>query len=196
MKSKQETILQAAYDLLASGNYQNMTTVRIAREAGVAEGTLYRYFKNKRQMLFQVIVYYSEKIMDQVFTKVSEQKPFQENLDYFAEEFLKSLDKDMPFYRILYKAFSELDDEEIFPVLRNFFLSNLDRIKNVFIWARNRGEINIADEELDLIVQNLWGMADGYMKRVILNVNLPVKRSDLDFSINIIKSALIGGVPC
>jgi len=45
-------ILAAAARVFARNGYQKATTREIAAEAGVAEGTIYNYFKSKRELLF------------------------------------------------------------------------------------------------------------------------------------------------
>lgn len=191
-KTKYVKILDAAYQLLASGNFQNMTTARIAEAAGVAEGTLYRYFHNKRQLLFHVLTHSGEKFKDVIFSNVDKTKTFRENLGHFADEFHRSLADQSPIFKIMYKAFSELDDPEIFPALRAYYIEVMDDIRDVFIWAREKDEIRLNDSDIDLVVQSLWGIADGFMKRVVLNINLPVKRAELDYTVNIIASVVTG----
>ncbi len=188
---KKDLILEAAYTLLSKGNYQNMTTSRIAAEAGVAEGTLYRYFSGKRQLLLDLIVYYGNRIMNSLFTDVRPENDLRTNLTHFSAEFKRSLESDGHFYSILYKTFSELDEAETFPVLRNYFIQNMDRIRQVFDWAREGREISLNDRETDLMVQSLWGMADGFIKRIILKIDLPVRESELDFTVNLIGKALL-----
>ena len=48
-------ILRAAEWIFAEKGYDNSTTLDISRRAGVAEGTLYEYFKNKEDLLFSTL---------------------------------------------------------------------------------------------------------------------------------------------
>ncbi len=48
-----EKIVQALYDLLAIKDFQAITTAEIAKTAGITEGLIYKYFKNKRDLLYQ-----------------------------------------------------------------------------------------------------------------------------------------------
>ena len=47
-------ILQAAKKSFAENGYQKATISQIAREAGVADGTVYEYFQNKEDLLFSI----------------------------------------------------------------------------------------------------------------------------------------------
>jgi len=48
-------IQSAAESIFAQKGYDNTTTLDISRKAGVAEGTLYEYFKNKEDLLFSTL---------------------------------------------------------------------------------------------------------------------------------------------
>jgi AcrR family transcriptional regulator len=48
-------ILKALRHLLEERNFQSITIAEIARTAGVTEGLIYKYFKNKREILHQVL---------------------------------------------------------------------------------------------------------------------------------------------
>ncbi|MEL7333680.1 MAG: helix-turn-helix domain-containing protein, partial [Cyanobacteria bacterium J06560_2] len=50
----QERILKAAQKLFARRGYGGTTTRDLAQEAGVAEGTLFRHFENKKAILIEV----------------------------------------------------------------------------------------------------------------------------------------------
>ncbi|MDA8404334.1 MAG: TetR/AcrR family transcriptional regulator, partial [Desulfobacteraceae bacterium] len=52
---KAKRILLAAEEIFAEKGYDNATTLDISRKAGVAEGTLYEYFKNKEDLLFSTL---------------------------------------------------------------------------------------------------------------------------------------------
>jgi TetR/AcrR family fatty acid metabolism transcriptional regulator len=51
---KREAILRAAITVFASNGYFNSKVADIAREAGVADGTVYLYFKSKEDILHSV----------------------------------------------------------------------------------------------------------------------------------------------
>src|ERR1041384_3860788 len=51
---KREVILRAATRVFASNGYFNAKVADIAREAGVADGTVYLYFKSKEEILHSI----------------------------------------------------------------------------------------------------------------------------------------------
>lgn len=52
--ARQEEILQAAIKVLSKQGFQQTKIKDIAQEAGVADGTIYLYFKNKDELLVQL----------------------------------------------------------------------------------------------------------------------------------------------
>jgi AcrR family transcriptional regulator len=49
-RSKQKAIIEAARDIFAKKGYEDTTIAEIAEAAGVAVGTVYLYFRNKREI--------------------------------------------------------------------------------------------------------------------------------------------------
>jgi TetR/AcrR family fatty acid metabolism transcriptional regulator len=62
-RSKRQAIIEAARDLFAKQGYEHTTIAQIARAAGVAVGTVYLYFENKRQVLLNVSMTVHETIV-------------------------------------------------------------------------------------------------------------------------------------
>jgi AcrR family transcriptional regulator len=55
LPAKQRAILQAAFDLFAEQGFDHTTTKDIAQRAGVAEGTVYKRYKTKDELLNAVL---------------------------------------------------------------------------------------------------------------------------------------------
>ncbi len=53
--AKYQAILAAAIKVMAESGYHGAQVARIAREAGVADGTVYLYFKNKEDILISIL---------------------------------------------------------------------------------------------------------------------------------------------
>ncbi|KAI7253695.1 hypothetical protein KC345_g11345 [Hortaea werneckii] len=56
MTPKQISILQAAIDIFSDKGFSAAATSEIAQKAGVAEGTIFRYYKTKKDLLLAVVV--------------------------------------------------------------------------------------------------------------------------------------------
>lgn len=62
MTEKQERILTVALELFAQQGYAATATSRIAREAGVSEGLIFRHFENKEGLLKAILEYGSKEV--------------------------------------------------------------------------------------------------------------------------------------
>src|SRR3954468_7985272 len=51
---KRRAIIEAAQELFTTVGYENTTMAHVAKQAGVAVGTVYLYFKNKNDLLVAV----------------------------------------------------------------------------------------------------------------------------------------------
>ncbi|MFS0916960.1 TetR/AcrR family transcriptional regulator [Brevibacillus sp. 179-C 1.1 NHS] len=55
MTEKQRNILRASVKLFAEKGFHASSTAEIAKEAGVAEGTIFRHYKSKKEILLAVV---------------------------------------------------------------------------------------------------------------------------------------------
>lgn len=70
--STRDRILQAALKLFARQGYEGTTTKDLALAAGVAEGTLFRHFSNKKAILIEVATKGWVEILTDLLTELSE----------------------------------------------------------------------------------------------------------------------------
>ena len=63
---KKNRIIEAGYELFARDGYFNTNTAQIAKHAGVSTGIVYGYFRDKRDILLEVLSIY----VDRAFTPV------------------------------------------------------------------------------------------------------------------------------
>ncbi|MCF8566065.1 TetR family transcriptional regulator [Alicyclobacillus tolerans] len=82
-EAKYQAILEAAVQVMAESGYHHAQISRIARAAGVADGTVYLYFKNKEDILVSLL----RQTIGQIVEKGREQVRSQET----AEDKLRSL---------------------------------------------------------------------------------------------------------
>ncbi|ABV85687.1 transcriptional regulator, TetR family [Shewanella pealeana ATCC 700345] len=54
MHNKYDLILRAAEKIIATGGIQGLSMQQVATEAGVAAGTIYRYFKDKNELILEL----------------------------------------------------------------------------------------------------------------------------------------------
>lgn len=90
---KEEMILEAAIKIFSEKGFSAATTSEIAKEAGVAEGTIFRYFKTKKELLKKVMVKLMM-VFAEEFVTVRIGKILKENRGKSEREFLRALFED------------------------------------------------------------------------------------------------------
>ncbi|MCT4507683.1 MAG: TetR/AcrR family transcriptional regulator [Tepidibacter sp.] len=83
-----EKIFNAALKVFAKKGFSAATTAEIAEEAGVAQGTIFRYYKTKKDILRGVMIEYIDKF-DEFADFNSIQKTIEDNKDKSLDEVLK-----------------------------------------------------------------------------------------------------------
>ena len=73
----QERILKAAQKLFARRGYGGTTTRDLAEAAGVAEGTLFRHFDNKKAILIEVATRGWTELLTELLTELSEMASYK-----------------------------------------------------------------------------------------------------------------------
>ena len=68
--NKRESIIQATIDVVARQGISDAPTSQIAKEAGAAELTLFRLFKNKKELLHQTYEEVQKRFKDKCWAKV------------------------------------------------------------------------------------------------------------------------------
>ena len=64
---KKKRIIEAGYALFAREGYYNTNTAEIAKEAGVSTGIVYGYFRDKRDILIEVLDLYTKKVIAPIY---------------------------------------------------------------------------------------------------------------------------------
>ncbi|MGP4075338.1 TetR/AcrR family transcriptional regulator [Halobacillus sp. K22] len=129
---KQEQILKAAVEIFAEKGYASSSTSEIAARAGVAEGTIFRHYKTKKDLLFSIVTpfmtqftvpFLASHFTKEVFDEPPEDfEPFLKkiikNRFEFAKEnspLLKIVLQEIAFQPELQSRYESVFLEEVFP---------------------------------------------------------------------------------
>lgn len=91
---KYEAILRAAIKVFAGSGFFNSKVADVAREAGVADGTVYLYFKNKDDILVSIFNYYMEEALAAGKASLAETEDPVEKLRRIVRAHLERLGRD------------------------------------------------------------------------------------------------------
>ncbi len=109
LPEKEQKILLAAIEIFAEKGFSAATTSEIAKNAGVAEGTIFRYFKTKKDILRGILIQAINLLSLEVVIK-----PFENILRNASTKDLRTVIKEVVKDRLLLV-------ERIFPMARVVF---------------------------------------------------------------------------
>jgi len=92
--NKYHLILEAAIRVFARQGFYQSTVAQIAREAGVADGTIYLYFKNKDDILVQFFNYRTKQVFDRFRAAVNQSDNSQDKLRSLIRRHLTEFQRD------------------------------------------------------------------------------------------------------
>lgn len=98
--TRKRELLDAASRVFAEKGFHGATTAEIAREAGVAEGTIFRYFKTKKGILISLVGTVAVDSLVSVLIK-SEGKSDAEVMEAFLEQNITFFRKNLDVIRLL-----------------------------------------------------------------------------------------------
>src|SRR5690606_4278838 len=93
-KPKYKQIIDAAVITIAENGYHQCQVSKIAKQAGVADGTIYLYFKNKEDILISLFREKLEQFIQSVMPIIQEKSTAEEKLLMLIENHYKILASD------------------------------------------------------------------------------------------------------
>jgi AcrR family transcriptional regulator len=121
---RKRQLLSHAKQLFVTLGYQNTTTEKIARAAGVSEPMLYRHFRHKKALFLEVLQEIRDATLTRWQTASAEITDPLARIHAIADSYLGSTREHALEYRIMHRSLVETDDEEILVMLRAFYLDS------------------------------------------------------------------------
>ncbi|WP_270179518.1 TetR/AcrR family transcriptional regulator [Alkalihalobacillus sp. CinArs1] len=91
---KYDKIIDAAVVVIAQNGYHQAQVSKIAREAGVADGTIYLYFKNKEDLLISLFQKKMGSFIDKIEAQIAEKSNAEEKLLTLIDMHFRHLSSD------------------------------------------------------------------------------------------------------
>lgn len=88
---KKRKIIESAYNLFKAKNMYNTAVDDIVKSAGIARGTFYLYFKDKSDLIEQLVFYKSAESMKEMLKKASFKAGETGSIDEYARVFIDML---------------------------------------------------------------------------------------------------------
>lgn len=164
---KQEALIEVALDEFSKSDYGSASISRIVRETGIAKGSFYQYFQDKKDLY----VYLLNLVSEAKLALVRQTSPLQAKMDFY--EYLSWLfDLSIEFDRVhpilsqlAYRAFygnSSFQDPEIDKMKKAF----ADFVRQLVTKGIESGDIN-ADVDLEMAVFVVDTLTDAFNNKYI-----------------------------
>ncbi len=198
LPEKEEKILKAAIKVFSEKGFSAATTSEIARNAGVAEGTIFRYFKTKKDLLHGILIHtlrlVSGKLVlegvERIF-KESDGKDLRAVLKELLRDRLKLVDSFFPMARVVFsEAMFHEDVREA--IYQNIVLKALDIFGAFHAKMAARGLIR-PDIRPEVLVRTILGnLAAMVVQRKFFEDKFPME--DMDVEIDRMLDVLLFGI--
>lgn len=194
LPDKEKRILEAAIQISNEKGFSSTTTSEIAKRAGVAEGTIFRYFKTKKDIMhgimLQAIKVASDKVilasLNNIF-KNKEEKELRAVLKEILADRLELVQRFFPMFRVLVSE--ALFHQDIRDVIYSKLFNKMEHeILEFYKNMAARGQVR-TDIDPMLIMRNIVGNFIAFIAQKMLfsdNFKLSECEKEIDDMITLI----------
>ncbi|MGC7872427.1 TetR/AcrR family transcriptional regulator [Desulfosporosinus sp. SYSU MS00001] len=165
-EEKYQAILDAATEVFAEYGFFNSQISKIAKLAGVADGTIYLYFKNKEDILVSLFTERMGQFINEICQEIEECRSAKERLLRIIKTHLRYMQENRSlamFTQIELRQSNPKIREAISGPLREYFQS----IERVLIEGVNNGEFMVPDIKVGR--QMLFGTLDAMVSDWVIS---------------------------
>jgi TetR/AcrR family fatty acid metabolism transcriptional regulator len=155
---KYHRILEAAVKIFARQGFRQSTVAQIAREAGVADGTIYLYFKNKDDILVQHFRFKIQQVFDRFREEVNRAETSVDKLRNLVRVHLAEFQRD-PDMAVVYRVETHQNQRLAEEQIRAMSKMYLDIIAEIVEQGQQEGFIR-RDLYLGLVKRFILGAVD------------------------------------
>jgi AcrR family transcriptional regulator len=158
-------IILASIEVFSRTNYEKATTAMLAREAGVAEGTLYKYFSSKKE-LFLACCQYTEALLLERYGAIYLEAGNQpvEYLKRVAHSYLDFVKENPSMRRFLAFILNNAFDDDFRAELEGFIRLNVEATVHMIEKAKAQGDLS---KKIDAR-SAAWMFVGGYFTLIMM----------------------------
>lgn len=158
-------IILASIDAFSRTNYEKATTSLLAQEAGIAEGTLYKYFPSKKE-LFLACCRYIEGLLLGRYNAIYEEYHDQplKSLERVAQSYLDFIKENPSMRKFLAFVLNNTFDEDFLVELKGFIDINRLAAERMMMMAIEKGEVRA---EIDPHIMS-WFFVGSYFTVIMM----------------------------
>jgi AcrR family transcriptional regulator len=186
-------IILASIDAFSRTNYEKATTALLAKEAGIAEGTLYKYFPSKKELFLECCRYIEGLLIaryDAIY-KEHKDEPL-EYLKHVSKSYLSFVRENPTMRKFLAFVLNNTFDEDFRRELEDFINLNIRATEHMLRRGQALGEVR---QDLDPRIV-AWFYVGGYFTLILMTEMEADEVEDPDFMdkyLNILQLEYIKG---
>ncbi len=176
-----QKILKSLSKLMKTKDFHSITTVEIAETAGVTEGLIYKYFKDKKDLLYQVLNQHFSQFQNMVLKRIEGKESCIEKLEIIIHTTLESYISNRVFAKILLlevRSSPVYFHTEAYEMVRVYSRTILEVISE----GIERGEIKAKTDASLLRKIIIGGIEHACLGEIIFGRELDVKSISADIS--------------
>lgn len=155
---KYHRILEAAIKVFARRGFYQATISQIAKEAGVADGTIYLYFKNKDDILIQFFNFKTKQVFDQFRAAVEKADNAEQKLRNLIHHHLEAFQGDRNM-ALVYQAVTRQHNRLVKNEIREMSKMYLDIVSEIIEQGQEEGAMR-KDLYMSLVKRFILGSVD------------------------------------
>lgn len=144
---READILSAARVVFRERGYENASISEIADRAGIVEGSIYRYYENKRHLLIKVIEQWYAELLSKEGARSSAARTTRERLRHAIRQHLKAIHDEPGLSRLVFTEFrpnADYRNSTIFALNRRYTAKVTDIVRAAVASGEFRSDISAA----------------------------------------------------
>ncbi len=183
-------VLEAACRIFARQGYGATNVDDIAKEAGIAKGTIYLYFKSKEEVLAAVLVRDLETLIQETIEKMAKGNTFVEQLDVFLGTRAAYIRNNQNFLRVLHAEFGARGGKptRVAEAVDKLLRQGVEFLSKCVEQAIERGELQPVSAESAAFA--IYDLARGFSERQLRGWSTLTLEEDVAFTHKLIMNGL------
>ena len=171
-------IILSSIEVFSRTNYEKATTAMLAKEAGVAEGTLYKYFPSKKE-LFLACCQYVEALLLERYSEIYRETGNEpvEYLRRVAHNYLDFVKENPSMRKFLAFVLNNTFDDDFLAELKHFVDLNRTATERMIRRGKEKGELR---PNIDAHI-GAWFFVGGYLTLIMMAETGDEAINDPDF---------------
>jgi len=159
---KKRRILEGALQVFTERGFHQATIDEIAAASGVAKGTVYRFFDGKEDLLDQLLLATSQKIVERFSGAFTGQDNVLEEIQRFVEEWLRFVEENHRLYRLI-QAEGIIPHSGRRTMFYEYLIANFPMAKERIVAMNGSGVLKTLS--FSTVIYGMLGFIDGVVNK-------------------------------